>query len=95
MRKTRKLIKANITHIDPLNCNSTIGYTIIERRGLGLYADMDLADCGRKITWGFAKRDGNGVLAKIDKAIAIMQEFRTEWLRAVARRQARPRKRRA
>jgi hypothetical protein len=92
-RKTRKLVKANITHIDPLNCNTTIGYTIIEGRR-GLYADMDLSDCGRKIPWGFAKRDGNGVLAKIDKAIAIMQEFRTEWLR-VARRQARPRKRRA
>ena len=92
-RKTRKLVKANITYIDPLNCNSTIGYTIIEGRR-GLYANMDLADCGRKITWGFAKRDGNGVLAKIDKTIAIMQEFRTEWLR-VARRQARPRKRRA
>jgi len=84
-RKTRKLVKANITHIDPLNCNSTIGYTIIEGRR-GLYADMDLSDCGRKIPCG--------VLAKIDKAIAIMQEFRTEWLR-VARRQARPRKRRA
>lgn len=92
-RKTRKLYKANIRYIDPLNCGSTIGYNIIEGQR-GVYADVDMTDCNRKITWNFAQRDGNGVLAKIDAAIAMLQEFRVEW-EGVARRKARrPRKRR-
>lgn len=61
LRRTRKLVKADIRQIDPLNCGSTIGYSIIEGRR-GIYADMDLTDCNRKITWNFAQRDGDGVL---------------------------------
>ena len=92
-RRIRTLIKADIRYIDPLNCGSTIGYNIIAGRR-GVYADVDMTDCNRKITWNFAQRDGDAVLAKIDQAITMLQEFRVEGEK-VARRKAQPRKRRA
>lgn len=94
LRRTRKLIKANIRQIDPLNCGSTIGYTIITGRR-GVYADIDMTDCNRKINWSFAQRDGDGVLAKIDAAIEMFKEFRVEWERVARRVSRRPRKRRS
>lgn len=90
-RRTRTLVKADSKYIDPANCGSTIGYTIIVGRR-GLYADVDITDCTRKVTWNFAQRDGDGVLAKIDAAINMLRDFRAAWepaARRVAKRRSR------
>lgn len=91
MKKTRKLLKADIRYIDPLNCGSTVGYNIIDGRS-GIYADLDFTDCNRKVNWGFSIR-GQNPLAKIDAAIGMLIEFRSELDTALRRRKVRRKKR--
>jgi hypothetical protein len=82
--KKRKLIRAESIYIDPMNCNSTVGYAIINGQR-GVYADIDITDCNRRVTWHFSKYDGNQ-LAKIDAAIGILIRFRSELDTAIRRR---------
>jgi hypothetical protein len=70
----RKVLVANSTYINPLDCDSTISYKIISG-SRGTYGSMQLADCGRKIDWYFGKLD----LPKLDKVVETMQNFRTEF----------------
>lgn len=62
-------------YIDPLNCNSTVSYKISTDSYARLSAEVELADCNRKINWYF-DGDKSGV-AKMDAAIAMLKRFRT------------------
>lgn len=74
-KKKSKLIAANVAYIDPVSCGSTIGYKIVDG-SRSIWAELDLTDCNRKINWSFYSKDG---LGKIDKALAMLTEFRTAW----------------
>lgn len=92
MRKRRQpeLISANIIQLDPIDCGSTVGYRIV--KGRTLWAEIDLADCNRKIQWSFYSNNPKQGLAKIDIAIEFLTEFRTAWSTAVKTRAPRPRR---
>jgi hypothetical protein len=94
MKRPRKMLRSEIEYIDPLNCDSTVGYTV-GQGSRGVFGSVDLSDCNRKITWHFGRYDGNDKsrLAKIDRAIGLLIRFRSELDSAM--RQARRRKRRA
>lgn len=89
MKRTRKLIAKNIDYIDPLECDSTVGYTIT--RGRRLSANVNLTDCNRHITWYF--NADKSAIPKIDRAISLLTEFKDEFKAAMARNR-KPRKRR-
>ena len=79
----RKLYASGIAYLDPLDCGSSIGYVVCRGRR-GLYGDVHLTDCDRKIAWYFSK-DAKSI-AKIDKAIEILNQFREEFVKASRRR---------
>ena len=82
MRK-EKLIAHDIVMLNPLDCGSTVGYTI--RRGrYGVYGDITLTDCNRKIKWDFSGRTDS--LDKINAAIGILARFRAQFEKATKRR---------
>lgn len=85
-----KLIAANIGFIDPVSAGSTVGYKIVEG-SRATWAEVDLTDCNRKINWSFYASNSDDV-AKIDRAIAMLTEFRDKWAEVVAK--PRPVKRR-
>jgi hypothetical protein len=92
--KKRKLLQAEIEYLDPLNCGSTLGYNIVDGRR-GLYGDVDITDCNRKVTWNFSVSDENP-LAKIDCAIGLLIRFRSKLdLELSKAKKRRPRKPRA
>lgn len=76
-KSERKSIYNAIVYLDPLDCGSTIGYTINRRRTGSISAQVDLTDCNRKIEWYFSD---STPIQKIDTAIAILTEFRTKLL---------------
>lgn len=76
MKKTN--ITSRIEYLNPGGCGSTLGYSIYRRRHLS--GQVDLADCNRKIEWYFYN-DAESLM-KIDKAIEILQAFRTDFVRA-------------
>lgn len=84
----RELFAQNIQYLDPLNAGSVIGYVINKNARGRLRGEMNLSDCSRKIDWYFDQEEG---LAKIDKAIALLQEFRTAWVAAKAKKARRTR----
>ena len=74
MRK-RELIAANIAQLDPLDCSSTISYSI--RRGkYGIRAEISLSDCNRMISWYFGHSSGTH---KIAAALAVLTEFQEKY----------------
>lgn len=93
INKKRKLLQAEVEYLDPLNCGSTLGYNIVMGRR-GLYGDVDITDCNRKVTWNFSARDENP-LAKIDKAIGLLIRFRSKLDLELSRIKKRRRKPRA
>lgn len=96
LRNKRKVLQAEIQYLDPLNCGSTLGYNIILGRR-GLYGDVDITDCNRKVTWNFSARDVNP-LGKIDAAIGLLVRFRSKLdleLSKAKRAKRSPRKQRA
>lgn len=82
-----KLIASSSAYIDPLNCDSTIQYKIINgvRR---VWGSMQIADCARKVEWYFGN---DHPIEKLDRAIAVMQEFRDELNAALILRRKRTR----
>jgi hypothetical protein len=76
-------------YIDPLDCGSLIAYCITSRRRLS--ASIDLSDCNRRINWYF-DNDGSG-LRKIDKVIALLSDFRRDFVAAQKAFNKRPKKR--
>lgn len=79
-RDTRKVIAHNSTYIDPLNCDSKISYKIIDASNR-LWGSVDLTDCEHKISWWFSKEEP---LTKLDKAIEMLTEFRSQLIEAQA-----------
>lgn len=88
--------KQNHIFIDPPNCGSSVGYRMyVESREVNagppsavytthsLEATVTLTDCNRLIDWSFYwggdTNDDN--VAKIDAAIALLQEFRAEYVK--------------
>ena len=76
----------NHVYIDPDDCESEVGYHIStgEYKGktkttYSINATVVLADCSRKIAWGFTLEDEE----KIDKAISMLQEFRKKYIATV------------
>jgi hypothetical protein len=81
-KRTPKVIAASSAYIDPINCNSTVSYKVIHgsRR---IWADVQLADCNHKIEWYFGSSSKES-LAKVNKAIEILEEFRDALTAAYA-----------
>lgn len=82
-RKTKKLVvhATGSAYLDPGNCTSMISYEINSRKRLT--AHIDLTDCNRKITWDFEDgADYCNPLPKIDRAIFLLNSFRTDYIRA-------------
>lgn len=83
-----KLIASEIGYLDAADCGSTVGYKLITSTpyaGKGnvtpsFYAEVDLTDCGRKINWTF--RNSTDALAKINKAITLLTNFKKEFVKA-------------
>ena len=73
----RQLKASEIVMLSPIDCGSTISYTIV-KDGKFLSADMDLSDCTRKISWSFTNND----LAKINKVIKILTNFKKAFIKA-------------
>lgn len=78
-----KVLATRVEYIDPADCDSQIGYKIIDRRRR-LQGDVGLTDCNRKITWYFD--DTPESLLKINRALAILTEFRDKFIVARRRR---------
>lgn len=72
-KSVRKVIAHNATYLEPLNCDSTVSYKIIES-GKRVWGSIQLADCQRKIEWYFSDTES---LDKVDSALKILTEFRT------------------
>jgi len=77
----RKLIASEIAYLDPVDCGSTVGYTLIWDRLGHIEGTVDLSDCNRHIQWYFYKGNKNS-MEKIDKAISVLQNFRRHLLLA-------------
>lgn len=75
-RTTRKLVAAASAYIDPTGCDSTVSYKVVH--GARLYGSVALSDCSRKIEWYFY--NDKDALPKIDKAIEMLQAFRTAFV---------------
>jgi hypothetical protein len=82
VRRTKKLYASGIAFLDPIDCDSTIGYHVT-KRGKYLSGTVDLSDCNRKITWYFSSTNQNS-LSKVDIAIKMLESFRTELGKAFA-----------
>lgn len=80
-KRTRKLLASDIAMIDPLDCGSTVGYAITRSRH-GMSAEVELSDCNRKINWYFA--DDASAVIKIDRALALLTDFRAAFVKARA-----------
>lgn len=80
----RQLFASEIAYLDPMNCNSTVGFTVKRGRRGQMYATVELADCNRKIEWYFENNAGS--VAKIDKAITLLVRFRHEFIARQTRR---------
>lgn len=92
-KRAPKVVATNSAYIDPLGCDSTISYKVIDG-SMRVYGTVQLADCSRKIEWHF----GNEPLsvAKITNAIDLLDEFRTALIEAqYARKRTKRRKRNA
>ena len=79
----RHLYASETAYIDPLDCGSTVGYRLRKGRR-GVTATVDISDCNRKIEWYFSN-DPDSV-AKISKAIEILQNFQKQFLKACRRK---------
>jgi len=93
------VLAAESAHIDPIDCDSTVSYRILRNSHedsktgetrFRISATVQLADCSRKIDWYFGG-DHKQQLAKIDKALSMLRQFRKELnsaLSSVAKKKA-------
>ena len=81
MTKPRILVASEIRYIDPMDCGSSIGYTITKRYAI-VSGAVTLTDCNRIIQWYFQGDDRKEV-DKIDRAISILQNFKRDWESAI------------
>lgn len=78
VRRVPKIVASVSAYLDPLGCDSTVSYKVINS-GRRVWGSILLSDCGRKIEWYFGIERP---LHKIDKAIAMLQEFRAAFVGA-------------
>lgn len=78
-RIVSKVLATDSTYIDPINCDSIVSYKVIKRRRVS--GSVQLADCYRKIEWYFSSDKKS--IGKIDKAIEVLQQFRTSFSEAM------------
>lgn len=74
---------AESAYLDPDNCNSKISYKVAKRRNYRrgkLYGSVILSDCTHEIEWYFY--DTLDPLTKVDKAIAMLNSFREDYIAA-------------
>lgn len=71
------LHSSNIVMIDPLDCGSTIGYSV--RQEYHFSGEVHISDCNRKIVWYFNNKPS--AVVKIDKAIKMLTEFKKEFVK--------------
>jgi len=82
VRKRRELLASGIAQLDPVDCGSMISYSIRSGR-YGVSSEISLSDCNRMISWYFDRHTG---LAKIDTVLAILKEFKENFVVATKRR---------
>ena len=81
MTKPRIIVASEIKYIDPIDCGSSVGYTITKRY-TRVSGAVSLTDCNRIIQWYFQGDDRKEV-DKIDRAISILQNFKRDWESAI------------
>lgn len=74
-KRQKRLVGSEIAYLDPNDCGSTAGYALSWSRYGKLDGCVDLSDCNRHIQWYFYGNNKN-TIAKIDKAISILQNFK-------------------
>ena len=79
---------SRVDYLSPQDCDSTLGYVITSRRRL--HANMQLADCNRKIAWYFD--DESDSLKKINNILKIVTAFKADFLAVQKKYHARRRK---
>lgn len=82
-----KVYASNVKYIDPAGCGSTVGYRIYGTHDKDhtysyAYADVEIADCGRKVSWSFDFDEFFDGLQKIETAILMLHEFKNEFMKA-------------
>jgi Iap family predicted aminopeptidase len=80
---TRKLVASSSAYIDPLNADSTVSYKVLVSDSV--WGSVLLTDCTRKIEWYFGVDDS---IEKVDRAVAMLQEFKAAYLAAKKKRKA-------
>jgi hypothetical protein len=83
-RKPPKLYDQHLEYIDPLGSQSSIGYILSKNPWGGFNAEVELANCDRKISWQFdnqSKEDYDRSLIKIDNALRILTRFREAYVK--------------
>lgn len=81
----RRIVSAHeIEYIDPSDAGSTIGFRIL-RSDRGIWADVDLTDCNRKIEWYFTSQAKSRSIQKVDRAIEVLTRFRAAFVNACKR----------
>lgn len=81
-----KIVAVASEYLDPVDCESIISYKIIQGPSR-LWGTVQLTDCSRKIEWFFTESNDES-LAKADKAIKVLQQFRYKLAVALSARQA-------
>lgn len=79
-----KVYGTGVVQLDPMDCGSTIAYSIVRTTHGNFNANVDLSDCSRKISWYFDKTD----LPKINTAIEILEKFRNDFIKAIKRKKS-------
>lgn len=72
------VVASRAEFIDPADCDSIVGYKIINSSQP--WGQLTLTDCSRKIDWQFY--EGETPDSKIEKAIAMLVEFRDQLKKA-------------
>lgn len=78
-----KLHASRIEYIDPIDCHSAVGYTIVRTYYGSLKSEVELINCDRKITWSFdcgKGADFKQSLAKIEAATGLLTAFKQDFI---------------
>ena len=81
----RTLVASASAYIDPLHANSTISYKVISSKSV--WGSVQLSDCNERIEWYFGTGDQ---VDKIDKAVALLLEFKAAFVEANKARRRKP-----
>lgn len=86
-RRQPKLYDQHLEYIDPIDCQSAIGFVLSKTCWGGFNAEVELMSCDKKINWQFSnssQEDYKRALIKIDNALRILTAFRESYIKHTA-----------